>query len=396
MGTRWLAFLPVWTVVVFLMLKKKEKDYHSYAGGTFRNPLLLSFSILSFLRCQFASMAAELYEHSHHHFRPRVGQCTARQLTSPPSVPTETNCMSCTLSNYSTSVEVVTLRKWCHTVVCIAIHPSFRPFPSADLAALETSKVRYFEKAEWNICLDEEKHTEKEVRVCLCLFQRIKLSRHMFFFYKQKKIPLMLILAQVFSLGFHESVYVRFLLFFSVLTAFYLFCLFFACSIRFELIAVIVMRRSLLKNEETRPDPYRFMCFSVFAWNPQCLRKLYNRVIPYRPIDRPTTPARQQMDETAKIKNKMKTAGVDNINVPAATSKGVLVMNTPGGNTVSTAELTMSHILALARNIPQAVASMKEGRWDRKKYTGTELVRKERERERPALCTASLFDELAY
>lgn len=50
-------------------------------------------------------------------------------------------------------------------------------------------------------------------------------------------------------------------------------------------------------------------------------------------------------------------------------------MNTPGGNTVSTAELTMSHILALARNIPQAVASMKEGRWDRKKYTGTELVR---------------------
>lgn len=67
--------------------------------------------------------------------------------------------------------------------------------------------------------------------------------------------------------------------------------------------------------------------------------------------------------------------GVDNINVPAATSKGVLVMNTPGGNTVSTAELTMSHILALARNIPQAVASMKEGRWDRKKYTGTELVR---------------------
>ncbi|CAM9360858.1 unnamed protein product [Ascophyllum nodosum] len=68
--------------------------------------------------------------------------------------------------------------------------------------------------------------------------------------------------------------------------------------------------------------------------------------------------------------------GVDNINVPAATSKGVLVMNTPGGNTVSTAELTMSHILALARNIPQAVASMKEGRWDRKKYTGTELMGK--------------------
>ena len=66
---------------------------------------------------------------------------------------------------------------------------------------------------------------------------------------------------------------------------------------------------------------------------------------------------------------------MDDINVSAAASKGVLVMNTPGGNTVSTAELMMSHILALARNISQAVASMKEGRWNGKKYTGTELVR---------------------
>jgi len=51
----------------------------------------------------------------------------------------------------------------------------------------------------------------------------------------------------------------------------------------------------------------------------------------------------------------------------------VLVVNTPGGNTVSTAELAFSHILAAARKIPQAVASLKAGRWDRKKYTGTEL-----------------------
>ncbi|CAM9489142.1 unnamed protein product [Chrysoparadoxa australica] len=65
--------------------------------------------------------------------------------------------------------------------------------------------------------------------------------------------------------------------------------------------------------------------------------------------------------------------GVDNIDIPAATAKGVLVMNTPGGNTVSTAELAMSHILALARNIPEAVASMKEGRWDRKKFMGAEV-----------------------
>ena len=65
--------------------------------------------------------------------------------------------------------------------------------------------------------------------------------------------------------------------------------------------------------------------------------------------------------------------GVDNIDVPAATSKGVLVVNTPGGNTISTGELALTHILALARNIPQATASLKAGRWDRSKYTGTEL-----------------------
>ena len=73
--------------------------------------------------------------------------------------------------------------------------------------------------------------------------------------------------------------------------------------------------------------------------------------------------------------NEKQKKGVDNISIPAATSKEVLVMNTPGGNTVSTAELTMSHILALAINIPQAVASMKEGRWDGEKDTGMELVR---------------------
>jgi D-3-phosphoglycerate dehydrogenase len=68
--------------------------------------------------------------------------------------------------------------------------------------------------------------------------------------------------------------------------------------------------------------------------------------------------------------------GVDNIDVSAATSKGILVVNTPGGNTISTGELAMSHILALARNIPQATASLKEGRWDRSLYTGTELAGK--------------------
>jgi len=68
--------------------------------------------------------------------------------------------------------------------------------------------------------------------------------------------------------------------------------------------------------------------------------------------------------------------GVDNIDCAAASSKGILVVNTPGGNTISTGELALAHILALARNIPQATASLKAGRWDRSKYTGTELAGK--------------------
>ena len=65
--------------------------------------------------------------------------------------------------------------------------------------------------------------------------------------------------------------------------------------------------------------------------------------------------------------------GVDNIDVPAATRAGVVVMNTPGGNTVSTAEHTMAMILALSRNVPQAHASLKAGRWERGKFTGSQL-----------------------
>ncbi|QDV34222.1 phosphoglycerate dehydrogenase [Tautonia plasticadhaerens] len=65
--------------------------------------------------------------------------------------------------------------------------------------------------------------------------------------------------------------------------------------------------------------------------------------------------------------------GVDNIDVPAATKNGIVVMNTPGGNTVSTAEHTMALMLALSRNVPQADASLKAGRWDRNKLTGRQL-----------------------
>lgn len=65
--------------------------------------------------------------------------------------------------------------------------------------------------------------------------------------------------------------------------------------------------------------------------------------------------------------------GVDNIDVEAATERGIVVMNAPGGNTISTAELTFSMLMALARKIPQAHASMKSGEWNRKAFSGTEL-----------------------
>jgi D-3-phosphoglycerate dehydrogenase / 2-oxoglutarate reductase len=66
-------------------------------------------------------------------------------------------------------------------------------------------------------------------------------------------------------------------------------------------------------------------------------------------------------------------AGVDNIDIAAATERGIVVLNAPGGNTVSTAEHSFGMLLALSRNIPQATASVKAGQWDRKRYTGVEL-----------------------
>ncbi|MAS32403.1 MAG: hypothetical protein CL610_00255 [Anaerolineaceae bacterium] len=65
--------------------------------------------------------------------------------------------------------------------------------------------------------------------------------------------------------------------------------------------------------------------------------------------------------------------GVDNVDLDAATAHGVVVMNTPGGNTISTAEFTFGLMLALARNIPQGDASLRNGAWDRKAFGGVEL-----------------------
>lgn len=69
-------------------------------------------------------------------------------------------------------------------------------------------------------------------------------------------------------------------------------------------------------------------------------------------------------------------AGLDNVDVPEATRKGIVVMNTPGGNSMATAEHTLSLIMAAFRHIPQAVESVKLGKWEKKKFQGHELTGK--------------------
>lgn len=68
--------------------------------------------------------------------------------------------------------------------------------------------------------------------------------------------------------------------------------------------------------------------------------------------------------------------GLDNVDIPAASQRGIVVMNTPGGNSVTTGEHALSMMLALNRKIPQATASMKAGKWEKNKFTGRELLNK--------------------
>ncbi len=68
--------------------------------------------------------------------------------------------------------------------------------------------------------------------------------------------------------------------------------------------------------------------------------------------------------------------GLDNVDINAATQKGIVVMNTPGGNAITTAEHTIAMMMALSRNIPQATASLKAGKWEKKKFQGRELFNK--------------------
>jgi D-3-phosphoglycerate dehydrogenase len=68
--------------------------------------------------------------------------------------------------------------------------------------------------------------------------------------------------------------------------------------------------------------------------------------------------------------------GVDNVDLAAATFRGIVVMNTPGGNATAAAEHALSLMLSLSRNIPQATASMKGGKWEKKKFMGVEVCNK--------------------
>ncbi len=69
-------------------------------------------------------------------------------------------------------------------------------------------------------------------------------------------------------------------------------------------------------------------------------------------------------------------SGLDNVDRTAASAKGIVVMNTPGGNTVTTAEHAFALLISLCRNVPQATASMKAGNWEKKKFMGVELFNK--------------------
>src|SRR6202050_856093 len=68
--------------------------------------------------------------------------------------------------------------------------------------------------------------------------------------------------------------------------------------------------------------------------------------------------------------------GVDNVDIPAATAKGIIVMNTPFGNSITTAEHAITMMLALARQIPQADASTQAGKWEKNRFMGVEITGK--------------------
>jgi D-3-phosphoglycerate dehydrogenase / 2-oxoglutarate reductase len=95
-------------------------------------------------------------------------------------------------------------------------------------------------------------------------------------------------------------------------------------------------------------------------------------------VIRSATKATKDLLESAKRLKVVGRAGIglDNVDIPAATKNGVVVMNTPTGNVVTTAEHAVAMMLALTRNIPEGTMSLKEGRWEKKRLQGREVYNK--------------------
>ena len=110
-----------------------------------------------------------------------------------------------------------------------------------------------------------------------------------------------------------------------------------------------------------KPDELKKICGEYDGW-----------------VIRSGTKITAELIEAAKNLKVIGRAGVgyENIDADAATKQGIVVMNTPGGNNVTTGEHTIALMMALARHIPQAVASLKSGKWDRNKFVGVELCNK--------------------
>lgn len=110
-----------------------------------------------------------------------------------------------------------------------------------------------------------------------------------------------------------------------------------------------------------KPDELKQLCADYDGW-----------------VIRSGTKITAELIEAAKNLKVIGRAGVgyENIDADAATKRGIVVMNTPGGNNVTTGEHTIALMMALARHIPQAVASLKGGKWDRNKFVGVELCNK--------------------
>jgi D-3-phosphoglycerate dehydrogenase len=110
-----------------------------------------------------------------------------------------------------------------------------------------------------------------------------------------------------------------------------------------------------------KPDDLKKICGDYDGW-----------------VIRSGTKITAELIEAAKNLKVIGRAGVgyENIDADAATKRGIVVMNTPGGNNVTTGEHTIALMMALARHIPQAVASLKSGKWERNKFIGAELCNK--------------------